>query len=438
MSTKGSTQGIVPAPDSRRAGDFIFISSIYPVDDTGQLVQPDSLSPYVGQSAMEAQSRRVLELLKQILEASGSSMDNALKAEVYIENAADFYEFKLVWKEFFGDNPPARTTGVIGPDEHILPGCLLNIHAVALANDATVEREVINAPDVPSSMDAEHAPHAVKAAPFVFPSAFPATDFETGVPVGRKPNFPNYGSDAEMQATYILENMSKVMEAAGTSIKNAFKSQFHETDLQNFHDTDGVWADFMGAPPDGLSPTRSSMGMYGFLVPDALFAPNLMFMIPDDKHEKVETQKGIRWHPEAVRKVHFTPGMWVGDWLGLAGQGSVADFADYDSIVRTPAGLPHYWSDIEIQTDFTMELIREQLTGNGLDLADIIDARIYLVESARRDYRGFVRAWDQLFEPIDPKPSMSIISSNQTSGTSGMMFEGPVIEIDVIAKKGGK
>ena len=438
MSAAGSTQGILPAPDSRRAGDFIWISSIYPIDDSGQLVQTDAISPYVGQSAMEVQSRRVLEVLDEVLSAAGSSRDNVLKAEVYIENASDFYEFKLVWKEYFGDNPPARTTGVIGADEHIIPGALLNLHAVALANDASVEREVIMAPDVPDSMDAEHAPHAVKAHPFVFPSAFPATDFETGVPVGRRPNFPNYGSDAEMQAQYILENLSKVMEAAGTSIDQAFKSQFHETDLQNFHDTDQVWASYMGAPPDGLSPTRSSMGMYGFLVPDALFAPNLMFIVPDDEHQKVETQKGIRWHPEEVRKVHFTPGMWVGDWLGLAGQGSVADFADYDSIVRTPAGLPHYWSDIEIQTDFTMVLILEQLTGNGLDLEDVIDARIYLVESARRDYRGFVRAWEKLYESIDAKPSMSLISSNQTDGTSGMMFEGPVIEIDVIAKKGGK
>jgi len=437
MSATTGTQGIVPAPDSRQAGDFIFISSIYPVDDSGHLVHSDSMGPYIGESAMAAQSRQVLEVLKKVLDASGSSLENMLKAEVYLTDAADFYEFKLVWKEFFPDSPPARTTGVIG-DDHIIPGCRLNLHAVALANDASVEREVINAPGVPDSMDAEHAPHAIKALPFVFPSAFPATDFETGVPIGRKENFPNYGSDAEMQAQYLLENMSKVMEAAGTSIDQAFKSQFHETDLQNFHDTDQVWAKYMGAPPDGLSPTRSSMGMSGFLVPDALFAPNLLFIVPDDEHQKVETQKGIRWHPEAVRKVHFTPGMWVGDWLGLAGQGSVADFADYDSIVRTPAGLPHYWSDIEIQTDFTMVLIREQLTGNGLDLEDIIDARVYLVESGRRDYRGFVRAWEQLFENIDPKPAMSIISSLQTNGKSGMMFPGPLVEIDVIAKKGGK
>ena len=437
MNATGSTQGILPAPDSRRAGDFVFVSSIYPVDDSGHLVHPDSIGPYVGESAMAVQSRRVLEVLKQVLDSSGSALESTLKAEVYLVDAADFYEFKLVWREFFPDSPPARTTAVIGED-HIIPGCRLNLHAVALANDASVEREVINAPGVPDSMEAEHAPHAIKAVPFVFPSAFPATDFETGVPVGRKPNFPNYGSDAEMQARYILENLSKVMEAAGTSIDQAFKSQFHETDLQNFHDTDQVWASYMGAPPDGLSPTRSSMGMRGFLVPDALFAPNLLFIVPDSKHRKEETQKGIRWHPEAVRKVHFTPGMWVGDWLGLAGQGSVADFADYDSIVRSPAGLPHYWSDIEIQTDFTMVLIREQLTGNGLDFEDIIDARIYLVESARRDYRGFVRAWEKLYEDVSAKPTMSIISSNQTSGVSGMMFEGPVIEIDVIAKKGGK
>jgi enamine deaminase RidA (YjgF/YER057c/UK114 family) len=422
--------GFLPAPAHRRAGDFIFVSSLYPVDDSGQVVGSDSISPYIGESDMAAQSRRVLEQLDQVLAGAGSSLPLVLKAEVYLADAADFPEFKLVWKEFFPDSPPARTTVVVG-DEHILPGCRLNLHAVALADDASVGREAIIADGIPNPMDAEHASHAVKAAPFVFPSAFPATDFETGVPVGRNlPNFPNYGSDAEMQTHYILENLSKVCEAAGTSIDQAVKSQFYETNLLNFHDVDGVWAQYMG-----LAPPRSSMACRGFVVPGALFAPNLIYLIPDAEHEKKETQAGIRWHPEVVRAVHFSPGITAGDWLFTAGQVPMPDFGVHESIVRTPGGLPNYWSDIEVQTDFTMVLLREQLEANGLGLSDIVDARVYLIDP-RREYRGFARAWDRLFESVDRKPSMSIIPTTQENGATGIMFEGPIIEIDLISKKG--
>lgn len=429
-STGTSGQAILPAPAHRRAGDFVFVSSLYPVDDSGALVRSGSSSPYVGESETAAQTRRVLAQLGDVLDGAGSSLDRILKAEVQLVDAADFPEFKLVWKEFFPAGPPARTTIVVG-DEHIIPGARLNLHGVALAGDASVEREVIVADGIPNPMDAEHAPHGVKAAPFFFPSAFPATDFETGIPVGRNmPNFPNYGSDAEMQAHYILENLSKVCEAAGTSIDQAVKSQFYETSLLNFHDVDAVWAQYMG-----LAPPRSSMACRGFIVPGALFAPNLIYLIPDSEHQKKETQKGIRWHPEVVRNVHFSPGILAGDWLFTAGQVPMPDFGVHESIVRTPQGMPHNWSDIEVQTDFTMVLLKEQLEGNGLELRDIVDARVYLIDP-RRDYRGFARAWDRLFESVDPKPTVSIIPSTQENGETGIMFEGPIIEIDLISKKG--
>jgi enamine deaminase RidA (YjgF/YER057c/UK114 family) len=429
VTTSASSARLVPAPAHRRAGDLIFVSSLYPVDGSGQLVR-GSANPYAGESDMGAQTRRVLEQLQQVLEDAGTTVDQTVKAEVQLADASDFHEFKVVWKEYFPEDPPARTTIVVG-DEHIVPGARLNLHAVALAGDASVEREAINPDGVPNPLDAEHASHAVKAAPFLFPSAFPATDFENGIAAGRNmPNFPNYGSDAEMQAEYILENLSKVCEAAGTSIDQAVKSQFYETSLLNFHDVDGVWAKYMG-----LAPPRSSMACRGFVVPGALFAPNLIYLVPDAEHQKEETQKGIRWHPEVVRAVHFSPGITAGDWLFTAGQVPMPDFGVHESIVRTPQALPNYWSDIEVQTDFTMVLLREQLEANGLSLADIVDARVYLI-NPRRDYRGFVRSWERIFESAERKPTMSIIPSTQENGDTGIMFEGPIIEIDLISKKG--
>jgi hypothetical protein len=60
-----------------------------------------------------------------------------------------------------------------------------------------------------------------------------------------------------------------------------------------------------------------------------------------------------------VRKVNFSPGILVGDWLFTVGQVAVPDFAKPEWVGAR--GLPYYYSDIEIQTEFTIQLLREQL-----------------------------------------------------------------------------
>ena len=57
-----------------------------------------------------AQTRAVLETLRSVLTEVGSSLDRVLKGEVYLVNATNFYEFKLMWRQYFPHEPPARTT----------------------------------------------------------------------------------------------------------------------------------------------------------------------------------------------------------------------------------------------------------------------------------------------------------------------------------------
>ncbi|MPZ24812.1 MAG: hypothetical protein GEU28_15080 [Dehalococcoidia bacterium] len=432
-----SVQPVLPAPSWNRADDLIFVSSIFPIDAQGNVVHTGSFSPYVGESEMAAQARGVMETLKRVLAGAGTSLERMLKAEVYLKYPSDFYEFKLIWKEYFPTDPPVRTTACVGED-HIIPGVLLNLNGVALAGDSTWKREVIHVDDVPDPMDAEWIPQAIKAGPFVFPANVPATDFKTGVPVGKLPVYPYYGSDAEMQTHYILQNMEKVLSAAGSDLKQAVKCQFHETNFTNFHDVDGVWGQYTHPIP----PPRSSMAMRELLVPGAVFVPNVFFIAPNGDFKKEETRKGIRWHPVDVRKVNFTPGVLAGDWFFTAGQAALPGYAKSDRdtkaedvFVITPRSLPHYWSDIEVQTEFTMVLLGEQLEANGYTLADIADARIYLA-FARRDYRGFERAWRRIFEGVGTMPSMSLIPSNDEENRGGVMVGDSllIVEIDLIMK----
>src|SRR5947207_950667 len=115
-----------PAPKAVRAGDYIYTSSIYPIDDAGHALSVDEGLGLAGPSLIEVQARRCLEQLKAVLRDAGSSMERVLKADVHLADAADFVEVKRVWKEFFPSNPPARTT-VEGGDTLPFPGARLNL-----------------------------------------------------------------------------------------------------------------------------------------------------------------------------------------------------------------------------------------------------------------------------------------------------------------------
>ncbi len=87
-TAQASVQDVLPAPVLQRAGDFIFVSSIFPLDSQGNVVHSRSISPYIGEAEVAAQTRSCLEILKRALTAAGSSLDKVLRAEVYLAEAS--------------------------------------------------------------------------------------------------------------------------------------------------------------------------------------------------------------------------------------------------------------------------------------------------------------------------------------------------------------
>jgi enamine deaminase RidA (YjgF/YER057c/UK114 family) len=405
---------LVPAPYAVRAGDYIYTSSIYPIDKSGHAVTADDRLGEAGPSLVATQTRHCLETLKTVLKEQGSSLDRVLKADVHLVDPADFYEFKLVWREFFPTDPPARTTVEVG-DNFPFPGARLNMDVVALAGDSKLKRQVLNDPEGPDPLEAEWASPAVRAGNLVFCSGFTASDFKTGLAVGKRPGFPNYGSEAEMQAEYIFTSLNRVLGQAQTSLAQAVESQLYEPNLLTFYGVDTVWARYMPTPPP-----RSSMGMKGLILPGALCIANLTVLVPDKDHVKEESHKGIHWHPVQVRKVNFSPTIKAGPWRFFAGQVATPDFL---SVHAAPTGLVHHLSDIELQTRFTMQLLTEQLEANDTDWAHCHHVRVYLI-NPRRDYRGFIRVWREYFPDPAKAPALCFVPSSE------IMFPGPLIEID--------
>jgi enamine deaminase RidA (YjgF/YER057c/UK114 family) len=405
---------LVPAPATAvRAGDYVFTSSIYPIDKSGHTVENDRSLGEAGASLIAAQTRHCLEQLKTILAESGSALEHVLKADVHLVDPADFYEFKLVWREYFPKDPPARTTVEVG-DTLSFHGARLNVDAVALANDSKLERQVLRDPEGPDPLEAEWASAAVRAGNLVFCSAFTASDFTNGLAVGKRPGFPITAASPSCRRSTSSRASTGSSAQAATSLAEAVESQLYEPNLLTFHDVDTVWARYMPMPPP-----RSSMGIKGLIVPGAHCVANLTVLVPDKDHVKKESQAGIQWHP-VKRKVNFSPTIKAGPWRFFAGQVPTPDFV---SVHRSPFGLPHHYSDIEIQTRFTIELLTKQLEANDTDWSHCHHVRVYLI-NPRRDYRGFIRVWREQFPDAAKAPALAFVPSTD------IMFDGPLIEID--------
>jgi 2-iminobutanoate/2-iminopropanoate deaminase len=101
ISTDKGPKAIGPYSQAIKANGLIFTAGQVAFDPaTGQLVEGD----------VARQTVRVMENLKAIVEAAGSSLDRALKATVYLKDMNDFAAMNEVYARYFPANPPARST----------------------------------------------------------------------------------------------------------------------------------------------------------------------------------------------------------------------------------------------------------------------------------------------------------------------------------------
>jgi 2-iminobutanoate/2-iminopropanoate deaminase len=101
IATEKGPKAIGPYSQAIRANGFIFTAGQVAFDPaTGQIIEGD----------VSAQTVRVLENLKAIVEAAGSSLDHAVKATVYLKDMGDFAAMNEVYARYFAKNAPARST----------------------------------------------------------------------------------------------------------------------------------------------------------------------------------------------------------------------------------------------------------------------------------------------------------------------------------------
>ena len=109
---------IGPYSQAIKANGLVFVS--------GQIALDPQSGEFVGTDVRQ-QTERVLENLKAILEAAGTSLKHVVKTTVFLKDMNDFPAMNEAYAKYFSTTPPARST----------------VQAARLPKDALVEIDVI-------------------------------------------------------------------------------------------------------------------------------------------------------------------------------------------------------------------------------------------------------------------------------------------------------
>jgi 2-iminobutanoate/2-iminopropanoate deaminase len=113
-----SPAAVGPYNHGVRTGDLLFCAGQIPIEPaTGNLVAGN----------IQAQTERVLENVKAILDDQGLTFANVVKSTVFMTNLGDFAGMNEIYAKYFTENFPARST----------------VQVAALPKGASVEIEIV-------------------------------------------------------------------------------------------------------------------------------------------------------------------------------------------------------------------------------------------------------------------------------------------------------
>lgn len=119
ITTSDASKPVAPYSQAIRAGSLVFVAGQVGIDPkTGKLVS----------GGVKAQTRQAIENLRAVLAAAGIGLDDVVKTTVFLRKARDYEAMNEVYKSYFKDAPPARTTVQAIPP---LKRILIELEAVA-------------------------------------------------------------------------------------------------------------------------------------------------------------------------------------------------------------------------------------------------------------------------------------------------------------------
>lgn len=186
----------------------------------------------------------IAEKLKLALAAAGSSLEQSVKAQIYIADIADMPDCLDVWRRHYAGIPCAVT--VVPTKSFATAGGFIEINLIALTNGATRRKEAIEA-DIPGM--AAFGP-SLKVGEFLFPSGLMAIGRDGHI-AGRavSPDFDGLAHAGCSQAEAVYLYAEALCRAAGTEMGRLLRAQYFVSDIAVFAGIAMAWSSrYSGRP----------------------------------------------------------------------------------------------------------------------------------------------------------------------------------------------
>ena len=329
-----------PYSPAVKAGGFIYVS--------GTLAQgPDGV--IVGNGDIAAQTRRIIERMREVLGAAGSSLDQVVAVTVYLKSAADFAAMNDVYKTFWTANPPTRTTVITGL---VLPDALVEMSMVAVP--AGAERVVIH-------------PEGWMKSPNPYSYAIRSGDtlFLSGLVSRNGRDNSVVAGDVPTQTRTVMDNAGELLKAAGMSHANVVSARVYLPDGSTFQQMNETYRKYFSSEP----PARATViaGLAGSQY-------NVEITMVASRAPRKAVSDGRAANPNLSAAISSGQHVYVSGVLG---------------------NTPETKGDAAAQTRETLGRVGKALEAAGCTPQDVVDALVYLTDmkyypAMNDEYRKFI------------------------------------------------
>ena len=231
------------------SGDYVFVAGQMPNNEAMTGIEPAAYRPpnaiWNGTDIRLQTEFLITSRLKPALEAGGSSLKNAIKAQVYLTKIEDLPEFMDVWNSHFGQSPCALT--VVATKGLALLESIIEINILGLRDAGSTKKEII---DHKASSAMRIGPAAVRAGDLLCLSALYAADENGALPeIRAAAGLKHLGVPAGLQMKAILSAADEICRAGGTSLDKVVRASHFVGDLNVVHPVLTAWTEKLPGIP---------------------------------------------------------------------------------------------------------------------------------------------------------------------------------------------
>jgi reactive intermediate/imine deaminase len=359
-----------PYSPAVKAGGLIYLSGTLAQDGTGAIV---------GKGDAGQQTRRVLDRLRDVLAAAGSSLEQVVSATVYLKSQADFAAMNDAYRTYWPKEPPTRTTIVT---DLVLADALVEISMIAVPNGA--ERTIVH----PQAWIKSPNPYsyAIRTGDTLFLAGLVSRNGRDNTPVA---------GDVAAQTKVVLDNAGDLLKAGGMTHADVVSARVYLPDVASFQQMNEAYRGYFSSAPPARATIKAGLATNQHAVEITLVASSA---------PREVIQDGRPVNPNLSAAIRAGNRVYLSGMLG---------------------NTPETKGDVAAQTRETLARIRQALRAAGCTPADVVDSLVYLTDAA--NFGAMNDAYRPFFTTAFPA---------RATVQSGLVAPDGLVEIMVTAERG--